>query len=385
MGRVNRRRDRWLKRALEALLRPWFHRPRLTLEQIRAEDPRRILVVRQHNQMGDMLCAVPALRALREAFPRACTMLVTAPVNDGVVRGNPYLDQVLLFDKVAVRRSPAAAWRFLRALRAFRPQLAVVLNSVSYSGTSSWIAVLSGARRVMGGESRPFGWTFSEWLYNLTLPSSPRIDGHAIDHSLAPLAAVGICTQDRSTVIVPDAAAERESRRFLDGVGSPPLAAVHPGAGKAQNRWPADRMAAAIRFLQAAGMRVYLIEGPADAEATRQTLAQLGTPLPVLRDVGVQTVAAALRQTQLALVNDTGVMHVAGAMGTKTLALFGPTSAATWQPPSPALRALQSRDGTMQGLPVAEVLEALGALLASPAPPTRLSATTAASAAPPRP
>jgi ADP-heptose:LPS heptosyltransferase len=363
VGRVNRRRDRWLKRGLERLLRPFFRRPRLTLEEIRAGDPRRILLVRQHNQMGDMLCAVPAFRAVRQTFPGARTLLVTAPVNDGVVRGNPYLDEVLLFDKVAVRRSPRAALRFLRELRAFRADLAVVLNTVSYSGTSSWIAVLSGARWIIGGDSRPFGWSFSIWLYNLQMPTEPEVVGHAIDHGLRPLREVGFRIGDRSTVLVPDETDHRAAADFLATAGPPPWVALHPGAGKEANRWPASHFAAAAARLEEAGFSPFLVEGPTDAAATAATQAARTRPLPVLRGVSVRVVGAALERCALALVNDTGVMHVAGAVGTPTLALFGPTPAASWKPPGEHVTALQSPDGTMEGLGLETVEAALRPLM----------------------
>jgi len=362
VGRINRRRDRWLKRLLEHLLRPFFHRPRMDLEQIRREDPRRILIVRQHNQMGDMLCAVPALRAIHESFPRARKMLVTAPVNDGVVRGNPYLDEILLFDKVAVRRSPRQAVGFLKSLRSFAPELAIVLNSVSYSGTSSWIAVLSGARRIIGGDSTPFGWSFSRWLYNLEMPVQVELKGHAIEHSLAPLRAVGMDTADRSTVLIPGWEDRAQARRFLESVGPSPWAAIHPGAGKEENRWPAERFAAVVHKLRRRGWSVWCIEGPADRHATEQLLASLEEPVKVLRGVSVRTVAAALAASQLALVNDTGIMHVAGAVGTATVALFGPTAAESWRPPGDAVRALQSPDGTMEGLGLDVVWDAVSRL-----------------------
>ena len=355
MGRMNRRRDRWLKRGLEFGLRPFFRRPQRSLEQIEAMHPRRILLVRQHNQMGDMLCAVPAFRAIGERFPQARKLLITAPVNHGVMAGNPYLDEILLFDKVALRRSPVAALRFLRRLRAFHPDLAIVLNSVSFSGTSAWLAVLSRATNIIGGDSVPFGWSFSRWLYNLEMPANPVVTEHAIDHQLAPLAAIGITTVDRSTLVRPSAQAQHEAEQFHGALGARPHVALHPGAGKVENRWPAERFAAIATRLSARGATVYLIEGPADAEATAQVQSRLAVPLPVLRNVPLNVVAAALGQSDLALVNDTGVMHVAGAMGVWTLALFGPTPAAFWQPPSPMLTAIQSPDARMESIAVETV------------------------------
>lgn len=337
-------------------MRPFVRRPRRTLEEIQAARPRRILIVRQHNQMGDMLCAVPALRAIRETFPGAATMLITAPVNDGVVRGNPYLDEILLFDKNDVRGSIPRAWSFLRRMRGFRPDLAIVLNTVSFSGTSAWLAFFSGARHIIGGDSTPFGWSFSRWLYNLEMPTEPDVVGHAIDHGLRPLEAVGIRTADRSTVIVPGPEAEHAARRFLSSLDPGPTFAVHPGAGKVQNRWPATRFAQVIEQAQRWGMSPYLIEGPADGPSTAATLEALGRDLPVLRGVDLRTVAAALAASRLALVNDTGVMHVAGAVGVPTLALFGPTRAESWKPPSPRVASLQSPTERMEDIEVDAVL-----------------------------
>jgi heptosyltransferase-2 len=359
VGRINRRRDRWTKRGLEFLLRPWLRREKVDLATIRAADPRRIVIVRQHNQMGDMLCATPGVRAIRRAFPAARILLVTAPINDGVVRGNPDIDEVLLFDKVAVRSSLAALRAFLRELRDFGADLAFVLNTVSFSGTSAALAHLSGARFVVGGDSTPFGWSFSRWLYSLEMPTEPDVVGHAIDHGLRPLEAIGIEAADRLPVMVPGPEADAEAERFLEGIGPAPWAAVHPGAGKVENQWPAEFFARAIEALEEWGATVYLIEGPADAPATEATLAALGARRPVLRGVSLRVVGAALARSHVALVNDTGVMHVAGAVGVPTLALFGPTPRDSWEPPSPELEGLQSPDRTMASLTPDTVLPRL--------------------------
>jgi len=365
MGRVNRRRDRWLKRLLEAVLRPFLPRPKTRLSEIQASRPRRVLVVRQHNQMGDMLCATPALDAVAATFPGARTLLVTAPVNDGVVRGHPAVGGVLLFDKRRLRSSPRAAFRFLRTLRAFDADVAVVLNSVSFSSTSAWIARASGARFCIGGSSVPFGWSFSSWLYDLEIPSSRELEGHAIDHGLRGLAAVGFETPTRQPRLRTSVAARYRAHRFLEGVGPPPRVALHPGAGKAANRWPAERFAAVARRLQEEGCGVYWIEGPADADALREVSERMDETVPALRDVDVATVAATLESSDLALVNDTGVMHIAGAVGVATVALFGPTPAQQWAPPSPRLIALEAVDGRMESLDEASVLAELLALLAA--------------------
>ena len=350
MNPVKRWLGRMPGRVLETLLKAVPGRRKVDLTAILESHPRRILVVRQHDQMGDMLCATPALRALRKTFPEARFLLLTAPINDGVVRNNPDIDSILLYDKRELRASPRAAWRFLRELRGFAADTAFVLTTVSFSSTSAWLAVLSGARFIVGGSGQSFGRTLSKRLYSLEMPVAAELRTHAIDHGLEPLEAIGIVIGDRRPVLRPDTAAEAAAEAFLASAGPAPWAAVHPGAGKRGNRWAPDRFAAAVRFLEDQGASVYLIEGPVDAGAVAATQGALARPCPVLRGVGLSTVAAAIGRSHVALVNDCGVMHVAGTTGTPGVALFGPTPGEQWGPRNGEFSWIQSPDGSMEGI-----------------------------------
>jgi len=338
------------------------HRPRLSAAQVRALPLRRILVVRQHNQMGDMVCATPAFRALRAAWPGVELGLVCAPVNWEVVRNNPDLSRVFVFDK----RRLQDLGRLQRELRAFRPDLALVLNSVSFSVTSVLIALASGAPHVVGGDSRPFGWDISRHLYACELPSQPDVDRPAVAHSLAPLAALGITTSDLRTVVVPAPAEEAAAvglRAAAAGTGAAWL--LHPGAGKRQNLWPAKSFAAMARRAAASGVPVLVLQGPADGPVLTAFAAALaGTPaaererITILPRQSVGVCAALLGRADRFLCNDTGLMHVAGAVGTPTLALFGPTDPVLWKPPSAAVQALRAAGGRLEALDEAVVWEA---------------------------
>ncbi len=337
---------RRIKRIVMPALARGLRRAPLTPAELVALRPARILVVRQHNQMGDMVCATPALRAIARAWPGAEVALVTAPANAGVVRHNPHLARVLVFDKAPRRWAP-----FARELRAWRPDLAFVLSSVSFSLTSALIGLLSGARHVVGADSRPFGWDFSRHCFSLELPSGPELRTHAIEHGLAPLRAVGLAVDDGATEVVPSAAERARAAEIVAGLGlRPGWWALHPGAGKRQNAWPAVRFAALAARAAADGRDVLVLHGPADAAALAAFAAPAaGEPgqvrLAPACEVGVA--AALLEGAGRFLCNDTGIMHVAGALGVPTLALFGPTEPALWKPPAPevvALRAESRRD-----------------------------------------
>lgn len=342
-----------MKRFLTATIARAVRRERLTPETLRALRPRRILIVRQQNQMGDMVCATPVFRTLREAYPDAGIALVTAPVNREVVQHNPHLDRIFTFEQKLWRR-PGRLLAFLREIRGFQAELAFVLASVSFSVTSAGLALASGARWVVGADSEPFGLDLSRHAFSLEMPSKPVLDVNAVDHGLAPFEALGFGIPSRRTVVRPAAAEREAARSILSDLGMEPgFWAVHPGAGKRQNIWPAGNFAEVIRRALAAGRPVLILHGPADAGplARLQELLgdRIGAGVKVAPPSPVGVGAALLDEAERFLCNDTGVMHVAGALGVPTVALFGPTDPALWKPPVDSVVVVRSSRRTPDG------------------------------------
>jgi len=170
-----------------------------------------------------------------------------------------------------------------------------------------------------------------------------------VTHGLAPLQAVGIDTSDRATVLVPSPrqrqeAADLAARLLPTG----PFWALHPGAGKRQNCWPAARFAEVAQRAARAGHPVLVLHGPADQDVLSAFQAALDVapagaqPVVIAPPLPLGTLAALLERCERFLCNDTGIMHVAGALGISTLALFGPTDPDLWKPPTDQVQALRA-------------------------------------------
>ena len=351
MGRVKaleRSGKRALMRAVGGALRA---RP-ITPEAFRAMRFERILVVRQHAQMGDMMLAIPAFRAIRETYPAARIGVVSSTLNCGVLVNSPYVDDVFTYDKKSPARSPG----LIAKLRAQRFDLAIVLHTVSFSFTSIVLAVLSGARVRIGSTSSVVGDSLTGSYLNLTLPlpDDALLAGmNEAEHNLYPLRAVGITTGDISPLLVPGPENERwadEAAAACWRDGTVRLA-VHPGAGKAENIWPPGRWAAVVEAL-ARGREVTLaiIQGPADAGAVQAFQAASAVKGSVVRGRPILDVAALLRRADLVLCNDTGVMHVAAAARARVLAVFGPTDPFRWAPRCAGLEIVRSPGGVLMAL-----------------------------------
>jgi ADP-heptose:LPS heptosyltransferase len=340
----------------------------MSAEEILAARPRRVLVVRQQNQMGDMLLATPAYRAIKESLGSPEVGVVTARINRGVLLNHPHVDRVFTYHN----RDPLGAARMIREIRRERYDLAIVLHTVSFSFTSALIGLLSGARVRVGSTSHPFGHDLGSAFYHLELPL-PSKEELAImneaEHNLFPLRALGIDTADLSPVMAVTDESSRFARVFVERTAKPgrKRIVVHPGAGKTENVWPPERFAETVnRIAERIEADFCVVKGPRDERHVEDFRRAVKAPFTILEGRPIGDVAAVLRDADLVLCNDTGIMHVACAVGARTLAVFGPTDPVRWAPRSPSLDVIRAENGDLSRLDPGAVAErALGAIARS--------------------
>jgi len=330
----------------------------------------RVLVVRQQNQMGDMLLATPCLRALRECLPGSRITLVASDENEAVVRRNPHVDEVLVYSKKTFKARPLALAGFISTLRKGRFDVAVVLSTVSLSVTSALLCIVSGARFRVTYSGESFGLGFVDGAFHFAVPIHDATV-HQTRLGLGLLEHFKITTRDLFPVMVPSEDDEKFAREFTSGLqsaeGTPStLVAIHPGAGKKKNRWPAARFAELARALNARdGSRVLVMAGPSDAEVLNEVMKELEFRPVLLTGETIGRVAAVMKRLDLLVCNDTGVLHVAASVGCPTLALFGPTDPTRWAPLSACVRTLRAPGEDLLQLDQKEVIAVALEMLSS--------------------
>jgi ADP-heptose:LPS heptosyltransferase len=357
------------KRALARFIAPFLRGDRIDPGEIARMDARSILVIRQHNQMGDMLLAVPAFRGLRNRFPDARITLLAASINTDVMMNNPYVDEVLTYAKERNRRNPLRLIRFVRSIRRRGLDLVIVLNTVSFSVTSMLLAAVSGARVRIGSSSRKFGSDLTNRFYHLELPlpdDEELLGMHESEHNIYPLLAIGVKEAGLESLLVPTDEERAEAKRLIAasfGEDSP-FIVVHPGAGKKQNIWPPGRFAELIgRLREIRDVGIVAVRGPVDGEAFDGFLKACRAVNVVLSSPSVGLLGAVMQRATMTLCNDTGVMHIAGAVGADCCALFGPTDPSRWKPVNENVVAVRAPDGLVGSVSVDEVLAAAARFL----------------------
>lgn len=335
----------------------------ISLEHVQA-----VLVVRQHDQLGDMLCAVPLLRALRTRFPDAHITLIANPVNYDIMRHHPYVNEVLNYDKQLFFRKPGRLFEFYRAMRKHRYDLAVVPVTVSISLTSNVLALLSRASLRVGAERLAEKDNPASFLFHVTskLDWSEDPHRHQTQRNLDIVRPLGISTNELHHLIGITDDERADASRFLASfkAGRSTLIGFHPGAGKIGNRWPAEHFATIANMLyERFSVGVVITSGPMDDEPVHTMLRHIHPSYLIVRRKPIREVAAIISHLSLFITNDTGIMHVAAGVGTPTLSLFGPTDPKQWAPLGEKNRYIQSDDGDIHSITVDEAFNAASEMI----------------------
>jgi len=137
-----------------------------------------------------------------------------------------------------------------------------------------------------------------------------------------------------------------------------PYAVIHPGSGGQKKCWPAERYAELAAGIAAANVLPVALFGPADDAIYQRFENALPPDLNAARvqNEKLRNVLALLQGARGYAGNDSGVTHLAAQI-CPTTALFGPTDPAVWAPVGDEVKVLRAGDGSLDSIPVQEVLE----------------------------
>ena len=354
----------------------------------------RLLIVRL-SAMGDVIHALPAAQALRQAFPQAMigwlieerwAELLSAP---GTPRRGPRSPQRPLVDWV--HSVNLKAWRkSLFAVHTVQ-QIAGVWNDIRSTGydvavdlqgaiRSAVLAGWSGAR-VVYGAAEPRESPASIWYTRQTVADG----AHVIEYALSVAAAVaGIEPNVPRAELPRDLETERQIEQHLSAAGAGGFAILNPGAGWGAKRWPAERYGSVAKALADDGIRTIINYGPGEENLARETEAASEGAAQSMK-CSLTELIALTRRAKLFIGGDTGPMHLAAALRIPVVVIFGPTdpvrngpygthSIVLRNPASPTTHARNSQpDQPMLEIGVDTVVDAARRLLAGknggPEPP----------------
>jgi heptosyltransferase-1 len=279
---------------------------------------RSILVVRL-GALGDLVHALPAVAALRAAWPDArIDWLVTD-------RYAALLEQVPVIDRAIIvgGRAGAPLLRVIRALRRARYDLAIDFQGLLKSAV---LARLAGARETAGFMAGQLREPLAGLFYTRRVPVDDS--GHVVRKNLSLVEALGVsageitCPLKTTASLVPG-----QVRQLLQIDAGGRFAVINPGAGWSNKQWPAVRYGAVAAHLRERhGVPSIVTWGSGEQALAGDVAAASSGAAQVAPATSIADLVQLARSAAVFVAGDTGPMHLAAAVGTPVVGVFGPTN-----------------------------------------------------------
>jgi len=329
------------------------------------EFPARILVLRRDN-IGDLVCTTPLLRALRAQLPASRIVAFVNRYNEPVLHRNPDLDALRSYQKAKHRGAdeslPGIYWRRLQTMLELRRQ------------HFDWLLLPGGMQRGAAGAIR----MLAPRSVLARAPYDAAAGPHEVEQVCGLLARMGLRYETPAARVVPDQAIVRRlAARIESAVGFRPesVVGIHVSARRPAQRWPAERFAELIRRLpERPGAAFMLLWAPGsesnpqhpgdDEKAARIEAALHGFPLALVATQRLEELIAALALCDRVICADGGAMHLAAALQKPMVCLFGDSDAARWHPWHAGYELLQPPSRNVADIMVEDAMHAYERLCA---------------------
>ena len=282
---------------------------------------KRILVINV-NWLGDVIFSTPALRALRQDSPDAYIACLVVAHCEDVLKNNPRINDIIVYDEYGKHRSLWAKVKFIRYLRKKRFDEVYVLHP---SLRRAMIGFLAGIPRRIGYSTKN-----RECLLTEVIPA-PDVPMHKIDYFLNIITACGIKDQGRECEFFVDGADEKKAVDLMReaGIGEKKsFVLLNPGGNWDMKRWPAANFSRLADMIQEQTAAKVVIGGAKkDIHLAEEIAAGMKTSSVLLTGkTTLQQLAAVMKRAGCVVSADSGPMHISAAVGANTIALFGPTA-----------------------------------------------------------
>ena len=285
------------------------------------------LLVRSTNWIGDAIMTTPAVRTIRENYPKAEITLLALPWVSDVFAAGPRVDRIFHYEKTGCHKGLKGKWKLASELRAEKFDAVILLQNAF---EAALITTLAGIPARGGYTTDGRGLLLTHGI-----KKHPEIGlKHQVHYYLDMLVGLGLTPGSDQLELFLDPNAVgfvvSELRNAKKIHGDVPVIGLNPGAayGPAK-RWPAEKYGELAERLCTQSGAIVLVFGTGDdREAAAAITASASDDARVVDLTGKTNLATAMAyigQCDAFVTNDSGLMHVAAALQTPTVAIFGST------------------------------------------------------------
>jgi lipopolysaccharide heptosyltransferase II len=276
------------------------------------------------NWLGDVLFSSATIRNVRRNYPESYIACAIPSRCYPVLKDNPHLDEVLIFDEQDRHRGMLAKLNFVNLLKKKKFDTVFLLHR-SFSRTL--ICRLAGIRERIGHYTKK-----RAFLLTKKIMPPPKDSLHRIDYYLDVIEKSGLRVEDRYLDFYVSPQDEVQVDNFFKKNSIKPddfVVGLNPGGNWMPKRWPADYWAVlADKLIDQYKAKVIITGSITDLQLAGQIKdAMKQAPLVACGVFNLKQLGALSRRVNLFITADTGPLHIANAVGAKKIiAIFGPTA-----------------------------------------------------------
>ncbi len=290
------------------------------IKKITLSDAPRILITRT-DRIGDLVLTTPLFKALREKFPKAWIAALVFLEHREIVQGNPYLDEVILYDKKGREKGLWGQFCFSQMLRRKKFDVVIHAHGTNRMHFAAWLAGIP----VRIGYERRAPWALTH-VHPYNKKNGEKQESEYLFELLEPL---GVSLPQEIVTFFPvmePSVRSLESLSLLHKIPRDlPWIVLNPSASDVTKMWPPEHFAELVTRIQKERPGVFLAIG---TSADQSIIARLikNTQVSVVDLSGklsLGMLGALLKRAALLVSNDSGPVHIAAAVGTPVVSIFG--------------------------------------------------------------
>lgn len=282
--------------------------------------PRKILIVRT-DRIGDVILSTPVIKNLRESFPQSYIAFMCRPYTKDILEGNPYLDELIIYDKYGRHRSWLKSIGFSLYLRRKKFDWAIILHPTNRVHLITFFAGI------------PFRVGWDKKMGFLLTKRIPHIKDegtkHELEYTLDILEAIGLKIYSQEVFIPVYESGEEWVEEFFKeynlDTNKDRVVGLGIGASCPSKIWPSSYFASLARLLKdRLGGEILVIAKEEEKMLTQEFQAKFGPDFINLTGIlDLRQIFSLFRRLSLFIGNDSGLIHIAWALKIPVISIFG--------------------------------------------------------------
>ena len=270
------------------------------------------ILVYQTAFLGDLILTTPLIESIKNLFPNSHLAIITKSFGKDVLKNNPYVDELIIFEK---KKDST-----IELIKKIRKRFDIAI-SPHRSHRSSYVLFLAGIKKRIGFDKYGFSFLHTDTVQH-------RFDGtHEIERNLKLLEKLPNF-DEKKLAKDPKLFLDKEEDKYIEkyNLTSKNYIVIAPGSKWATKRWTAKGFATVIDYLISNKEDIVLLGGKEDEEFVHKILdSTKHKPLNLVGKTSLRESFALVKHSKLLISNDSAPVHMAVSFNIPIIDIYGPT------------------------------------------------------------